>query len=577
MPINRSPRKSSKPPTKHPPDRGAGPPNGWFYRILLLPTIAVYAQILTFDFVNYDDPEYVAPGHGVGWALTSGEAANWIPLTRLSHLLDLQLFGLHTGLHHLTNLLFHALATLLLFAFLNSATRAPWPSAFVAFVFALHPLHVESVAWVSERKDVLSACLCFLTLYLYVRYTQQPSARGYLAVLCAFALGLMAKPMLVSLPFVLLLLDCWPLRRSGAIREKLPLFALSAASAIAAFLVQQSSRAVKPFPIGTRAANALISYCIYIEKFFWPTGLAVFYPYPRAVSIASAILSGLILVAVSILVLQKRRTRPYLLTGWFWFVGTLVPVIGFVQVGAQARADRYTYIPYVGITIMLAWTALDIVKRWPQSKRVVEALAIAACLGCAIVTFVQLQYWKNSESLFARALQVTTDNYVAQHNLGLAIADSPGRLPEAIAHYRAALAVQPESVEARSDLGSALAKNGQFQQGIAEYRTALEIAPDCAICRKNLTVAEAQWAQELFENGVKLQKSGQAQQAIQQFQAALRLAPENAEAHNNLGVALASAGRTADAVPEFQAALRLRPDYSDAQYNLTAALSQLRR
>lgn len=576
MPINRSPRKSRQPANKQLAKRRNTPPAVWFYVLLAVATLAVYAQVHAFDFINYDDPEYVTAGHGIGSALTSGEAANWLPLTRLSHMLDLQLFGSDAGLHHLTNLFFHTCAALLLFAFLHRATRCIWPSAFVAFVFALHPLHVESVAWIAERKDVLSACLCFLTLYLYVRYAEQPSALRYAAVLCSFALGLMAKPMLVTLPFVLLLIDYWPLRRTS-IREKIPLFALSAAVAVVSWLVQQSSRAIKPFPIELRVENAFISYATYIEKFFWPTNLAVFYPYPHEESVWQATVCALVLLAVSAVVFQLRHSRPYLLVGWLWFIGTLVPVIGFVQVGAQARADRYTYIPFVGLAIMLAWGALDVVKRWPRMKRTAQNLAVAACACCAVLTYLQLRYWKNSELLFAHALEVTSDNYVAHHNLGLAIADSPGRLPEAIAHYRAALAIQPESVETRSDLGSALAKTGHFEEAIGEYRTALRMAPDCRICRSNLAVAQAHWAEELFQIGVALQKSGQAHQAIGQFKAALQLAPENAEAHNDLGVALASSGRTAEALQEFQAALRLKPDYEDARYNLTAAMAQPRR
>jgi protein O-mannosyl-transferase len=573
MPINRSPRKSKKAQKNQLPKQRSTSPAVWISALLAIATLAVYAQVHSFDFINYDDPDYVTAGHSIGWALTSGAAANWLPLTRLSHLLDIQLFGADAGLHHMVNLFFHLCAVLLLFAFLSRATRAVWPSAFVAFVFALHPLHVESVAWVSERKDVLSACFFFLTLYLYVRYTEQRSTRRYLAVVCSFALGLLAKPMLVTLPFVLLLLDYWPLRRRPRVLEKLPFFALSTAAAVVTYLVQQSSRAIKPFPLELRVENALISYVAYIGQLFWPNKLAVFYPYPHELSAWAAALSGMALAVVSIVAVKRR----YLLVGWLWYLGMLVPVIGFVQVGAQARADRYTYLPYVGLAIMLAWGATEVVNHWPRTKRAVQALAIAACACCAVLTYIQLQYWKNSESLFEHALAVTRDNYVAHHNLGLAIADSPGRLPEAIAHYRAALAIQPESVEARTDLGSALAKTGHFEEAIAEYRTALGIAPDCAICRSNLAVAQAQWAEELFQNGVALQKGGQPQQAIEQFQAALQLAPDNAEIHNDLGVALGSCGRTADAVREFQAALRLKPDYPDARYNLDAATRALER
>lgn len=586
-PARKQPTSSTQPKTRS----KISNQNSWIYAALFLATVAVYAQVQHFDFVNYDDPEYVTSNSHVlqgltpqslTWSITSGDAANWFPLTRISHMMDVQLFGLDSGLHHLTNLLFHVSATLLLFAFLNRATQARWPSAFVALIFALHPLHVESVAWIAERKDVLSAFFWALALWSYVRYAQRPERGRYLLVLLSFCMGLLAKPMIVTLPFVLLLLDFWPLRRLPArgkrgarvLWEKIPLFILSAAIAVVTYFVQRGSRAVKAFPLELRIENAVISYGTYIVKMFWPSNLAVFYPYPHEIPVWELLVIGVALVCISVLVLRALRSHPYLAVGWFWYLGTLLPVIGIIQVGAQARADRYAYIPMIGLSIILAWGAVDVIQRWPRSKPAVAILATAACGCCAVLSFIQIQYWRTSESLFDHALEVTQGSYVAHHNFGLAIVDQPGRCAEAVAHYRAALQIQPESVETRSDLGTALAKKGHFEEAIAEYQTALRIAPDCAICQSNLRLAETQMAEALFQQGVALEKSGQAQEAISQFEAALRRAPDYAEAHNDLGVALARLGRTAEAIREFKEAVRIKPDYEDARYNLAAALNQ---
>jgi protein O-mannosyl-transferase len=566
----------------------------WICAGLLFITLLVYAPVRHFEFINYDDPEYVTGNqhvrHGLTaqnlvWAATSREAANWFPLTRVSHLVDVQLFGLDAGLHHLTNVFFHALAALLVFIFLESATRARWPSTFVAAVFALHPLHVESVAWIAERKDVLSAFFWFLALWTYIRYTRRPGWARYLAVLLAFIAGLLSKPMVVTLPLVLLLLDFWPLGRLPAknkqlaliLREKAPLIAISAAAACVTYFVQQESRAVKPFPIPLRLENALVSCVTYILKTLWPTDMAVFYPYPNSVPLWQAISAAAVLGCVTALVVQSRRTQPYLAVGWFWYLITLLPVIGIIQVGAQARADRYMYIPMTGLAIMLAWGFANAIKRWPRAKTAVVTLAAGACGCCAFLTFRQVQYWENSESIFQHALEVTQANYVAHHNYGLAIADQPGRLPEAISHYQAALRIQPESVEARTDLATALAKNGHFEEALAEYETALRIAPDCALCRNNFDAARKQWADQLFQTGVASAKSGQTQAAIESFQAALKLEPDYAEAHNDLGAAFGALGRTEEAIREFREAIRLNPNYDDARYNLAAALTELER
>ena len=588
----------------------------WIYAALLAATFAVYARVGQFDFVNFDDPEYVTGSPqvragitvaGVKWAFTSVEAANWFPLTRLSHMLDCQLFGLQSGWHHLTNVLIHALAALALFGFLHRATGARWRSAFVAFVFALHPLHVESVAWIAERKDVLSALFWFLTLWAYVRYAERPGWRRYGLTLAAFCLGLMSKPMLVTLPFVLLLLDIWPLRRWPRLWEKAPFFALTAAEAIATYVAQSGSGAVQGFPLGLRIENALVSYVVYIAKMFWPVRLAVFYPYPAAVPVWQATLAGLAILGVSIAVVRWLRAYPYLAVGWFWFLGTLVPVIGLIQVGAQARADRYMYIPMTGLAILLAWGAADLIRR----KEAVALVGAAACLACVPLTWAQTEHWANSQALFQHALDVTDNNYLAHHNLGVALADlSP---QDAIAHYRAALQINPNSARAHTDLGTALAKlPGRLPDAIAEYQAALRIEPNAAIphnnlgnalaatpdglpqaiqeyetalrikpdyddARNNLGRALAELAEVHYNLGVALASmDGRTAEAIGHFEAALQIKPDYAEAHNNLGVVLARMpGRAPEAIGHFEAALRIKPNYTDARYNLAAALAEV--
>ena len=576
---------------------------------LFLTTLLVYAPAYRFGFVNFDDPDYVTKNahvrngltrDGVAWALTSADAANWFPATRLSHLLDVQIFDLQPGGHHFTNVFLHALATVFLFAFLHAATGATWPSAFVAMVFALHPLHVESVAWIAERKDVLSAFFWFLALWSYVR-------RRYWLTLLAFCLGLISKPMVVTLPLVLFLLDKWPLRQPlrSAMRVKITMLGLSAASAMATYLVQRSSGAVRDagqFPLGLRVENAVVSYAIYILKMFWPARLAVFYPYPHDLPVWEIALSALLLGGISMVVAWERRSRPYLAVGWLWYLVTLVPVIGLIQVGAQARADRYTYLPMVGLSIMLAWGLREMLP----GKAAISG-AIVACLACAVLCEAQIQYWRNSEALFRHALDVTSGNYLAHHNLGVALAEEgrfpeaiqqyqaalqieptaanvqtdygnalakSGRIPEAIAHYEAALRVLPDSPIAHNDLANAFAATpGTMPQAISEYQTALRLKPDYEEAQNNLEQVQSNAAQTQYNLGVDLAKSSQPEAAIPHFEEALRLKPDYVDAHNNLGVALAGAGRVREAIPHFEAALRIDPNSADAHVNLGIALS----
>jgi tetratricopeptide (TPR) repeat protein len=585
----------------------------WICLALLLTSFAVYAPVRHFDFVNFDDPEFVRDNphvrngltpEGLTWAFTSGESANWFPVTRLSHLLDAQLFGMRAGPHHISSVLFHGLAALLLFAFLRRATGVRWPSAFVAFLFAVHPLHVESVAWVAERKDLLCTLFWFLALLAYVRYTERPGAGRYLLVLLPFALGLMAKPMIVTLPFVLLLLDVWPLRRPPGIWEKIPFFALSAAGAIVTYVVQQHSGAVgvlAAFPFGQRVENAVVSYVVYIAKMLWPTRLAAFYPYPSDIPLWQAGLAAAALAGISILVLRSFRAYPYLAVGWLWYLGTLAPVIGLVQVGAQARADRYMYVPMVGLSIMLAWGVADLVRRRPRARPAAAVLAAAACLCCAVLAAAQVQHWRNSESLFEHALAVTGGNYVAHNNLGTALEEIPGRLPEAIAHYQSALRINPNSAEAHNNLGNAWAQlPGRLPEAIAQYEAALRIRPTYAAAHLNLgtvlmrtpgrlpdAIAEYHAAVRLGPNNAEAhndlgralaQLPGRLPEAIAEYRAALGADPNYAEAHNNLGNALAQfPGCLPEAIGEYQAALRAKPDYAEAHYNLAVSLGEAGR
>jgi tetratricopeptide (TPR) repeat protein len=542
---------------------------------LILSIFAVYAQVGHFDFIHFDDQDYVyenvhvkaglAPA-SIKWAFTAVVSANWMPVTLLSHMLDVQFFGLRSGMHHLVNVLFHALSALLLFMVLRRATRARWPSAFVAFVFALHPLHVESVAWISERKDVLSAFFFFLALYAYVRYTERPGLGRYLAVLGLFCLGLMSKPMLVTFPFTLLLFDIWPLGRvqwPKILWEKLPLFALSAGSSVVTYFTQRSITTVLAAPLAPQ--NALLSYVTYIRQMFWPVRLAIFYPYPRSIEASEAAAAGAVILSVSALAIYLWRVRPrvapYFITGWFWYLGTLVPVIGLVQVGRQSHADRYTYIPMVGLLMILAWGAADVVGKWPRTKPAIAAAATISCIVCMAAASAQAAYWRNGVTLFQHALDVTEDNLVAESSLGYHLMKAPGRCPDAIPHFEAALRINPDDVETDANLGFCLMQSGRPTDAIPYFEAVLRANPDSAEAHNNLGLALSQ-------------TPGRDADAIPHFEAVLRAQPDSADTNNNLGACLVNSGRPADAVPYFEAALRTKPDSADIQFNLGMALSK---
>jgi protein O-mannosyl-transferase len=547
---------------------------------LIAVNIAVYAPVAHHEFVTWDDPQYLLDnphvsgglaGPGISWAWTSGYASNWHPLTWWSHMLDVQMYGMSAGPHHVTNLLLHIANTLLLFGLFHAMTGRLGPSAFVAALFAAHPLHVESVAWVSERKDVLSTLFWMLTVWAYLWYLRSRRLGRYCVMAALFVLGLMAKPMLVTLPFVLLLLDVWPLgrltfgtKRSRAVelvREKLPLIALAAASSIITFVVQRRGGAVaasEALPLGERTANALVSYMRYIGKMLWPARLAAVYPFSRPIPEWWMLGSLLGFLGMSIVAIRAARRYPYVAVGWLWYVGTLVPVIGVIQVGSQAMADRYTYIPLVGLFIIVAWGGPDLCARWTHRRQVLPIAAGLAVAACILVAREQVEYWQNSLALWGHAVDVTDANFIAQNGLGEALA-AQGKVDEAIAHFSEAVRLSPDFPAAQNNLGVELKRQRHLSEAIAHYSQALRIKPDFAEAHNNLANA--------------LDEEGRTNEAITHYTEALRIKPDYAEAHNGLGVALAKEEKLGEAVDHFSAAMRIKPDSVDAYNNLGIALA----
>jgi len=546
---------------------------------LALATLAVYWQTSGHGFIAYDDDQYVyensivkagITASGVAWAFTTFFYANWHPLTWLSHMLDCQLFGLDAGAHHLVNLAFHLASTLLLFSALVRMTRQPWRSSLVAGVFALHPLHVESVAWISERKDVLSVFFAMLALLLYIRYAEAPKARRYFPMALAFALGLMAKPMLVTFPFVLLLLDFWPLRRiewppawpvlKPRLWEKAPLVAMVVASSVLTFLAQRNYGAVislARLPFSARVANAAITYVSYVGKAFWPAGLAVLYPLHRPQA-ESALGALVVLAAATVAALLLVNRWPYLFVGWVWYLVMLVPVIGLVQAGVQSMADRYTYLPLVGLSVALVWSTADLVGSRRLLRSVSAVLAGAALLVLGMCAYRQAGYWKSSRTLFEHTLAVTKGNYIIHNNLGVILAGE-GRRDEAIGHYREALAVSPDYAEAHANLGKELLKSGNFDEAFPHLVEALRLKPDQPQAQSDL--------------GVLLAARGNFGEAGQHLQESLRLSPENPQGHSNLCFVFQRMGRLDEAIDHCTEAVRLQPDLLDARFNLGTALA----
>jgi tetratricopeptide (TPR) repeat protein len=547
----------------------------WISLALAALVLFIYAPVWNYNFVTFDDPEYVtlnpyiAQGltwSGIAWAFTAGYLSYWHPLTWLAHMLDIQLFGMNAGLHHATNVLLHIANSVLLFLFLRRFTGSLWPSAFAAALFATHPLRVESVAWIAERKDVLSTLFWMFTMWAYLEYVRKPAPARYAAVVLLFAAGLMSKPMLVTLPFVLLLLDLWDRPSqfvaglATLIKQKLPLFALTIISSVITYQVQRQVGAVATLDalsLPLRIGNAIVSYAAYIGKAVWPIRLAVLYPFLplEAWTVAQA---AILLAVISAAVWRAHRT--YLVVGWLWFLGTLVPTIGLVQVGGQAMADRFTYVPLIGIFIMIAWGAAELSAKWRVSRAVMAAAATVVLLACTVTARAQVGYWSDSAALWEHTLAVTAENYRAHNNLGFYFANE-NRLPEAIAHFTEALRIRPDFAEGHSNLGAALARQGRMDEAIANYRAALTADPEMADAHNNL--------------GVALAGQGKTDEAIHEFLETLRIHPNDANAHANVAMMLSDQGKTAEAREHFTAALRLNPNHEQARQGLES-LSHIR-
>lgn len=591
--------------------------------LLAVTTLAVYWQVRHYDFVNYDDPIYITENpivqqgvtaRNIQWAVTRCYYAYWHPLTWMSHMLDCQLFGVNSGAHHLTNVGFHIANTLLLFLLLWRMTDRLERSAFVAGLFALHPLHVESVAWIAERKDVLSTFFWLLTMYAYAAYVKRPAFRSYMLAFVCFALGLLSKPMLVTLPFVLLLMDYWPLGRlklfsttsveerrwAAALKsvyslalEKLPFFTLTIVSCAMTLLTTKSAMlSLEKVPMGLRLANLPISYARYLGKTLSMDDLAVLYPFPARWEAWQVVGASVLVFGISLIAIATVRRRPYIVVGWLWFLGTLVPTIGLVTVGFQSIADRYTYVSLIGIFILMVWGAADLVQRWPVPKIAVRFAGILALGICAGVTFAQLTHWQNSETLWAHAVAVTRDNPIAHYNLGTALTKQR-RMEESLHHYGEAVRIKPDYVEAHLNRGATLMHFWRVDEATNAFAKALSIDPDydqshncmgsALLALGQPDAAEHHFAKAVarspknavmrFNLGVALFRQGRLEEAITHLAEARRLDPVSPEIHFCLGEAYYGHGQTKEAIIHYREALRLRPHFPGALNDLAWILA----
>ena len=525
-----------------------------------------FGQSIHFPFVNYDDPNYITEnpaviqglsGRGIIWAFSHIHGGNWHPLTTISHMLDCSVFGLHAGAHHFGNVLLHTSATIALFLMLRRATGALWRSAFVAAVFAIHPLRVESVVWIAERKDVLSGFFLMLTLAAYLYYTRKPSIWRYMTMSILFACGLMSKPMLVSLPIVLLLLDYWPLKRLVDVRtfgnlvaEKFPLFMLSIASAVATLIAQtRAIGSLEQLPLSSRASQAVLSYLIYIRQMFWPTKLAVFYPHSENGSaLWRVLLAGAVLAAITILTFLLRKKRPYLVVGWLWYVCMLIPVIGVVQVGLQGHADRYTYLPQIGLYLGVTWWISELLSRWRNGPAALATTAIVIIASLTGASRVQASYWKDSERLWQQTIENTSNNHVAHAHLADLLLRQ-GRINDAISHCQEAVRIQPNDTDAQNNLGLALLQLGDEADAAIHFERSLASNPNNLNARCNLAWVLATSPDPSWRNG---------ERAVE-LASSVAQGPGrgNPTVLRTLAVAYAEAGRFSDAIETAQQAIAI--------------------
>ena len=606
------------------------------YITLVIVTLAVYWQVNHYDFINLDDNIYVTENiniqsgitpDAIRWAFSTTYAEFWHPLTWLSLMFDYHFYGLNAGGYHVTNLILHILSTLLLFWLFNRMTQALWPSAFVAAVFALHPLHVESVAWISERKDVLSAFFWMLTLCLYIFYTEKPVIKRYLLVVFGFVLALMSKPMVVTLPAIMILLDYWPLKRFESqknnlvlwqLKEKLPFIVLSVVFSIITIYAQPKLPIEGwPFPLGSRITNALVSFVIYLEKIFRPHDLSICYPFFGQASLWQISGAALLILAISVAVIMTIKRRPYLFVGWLWYLITLLPVIGIIPVGNNAMADRYIYLPSIGIAIILAWEIPLLFRNADIRKKILFPAGIAVLAILSFLTWRQCGYWKNSFELFSNASRVTKDNALVHINLGIALTEEE-KFNEAVDHYNKAISMIPSTPDnilaynkigiaynklsqlVHINLGLALVNEGKFNEAIDHYNKAIgmtPITPDHILAFNNRGLAynklgQNQRALEDFNKAINLDrydmrayknrgvtyaKLGLYQSALEDFNEAIRLKPNYADTYINRGVTYAKLDQYQRALEDFNKATRLKPNYADPYYNRGVAYIDLRQ
>lgn len=590
---------------------------------LVVLVLAVFGPTVSHDFVNFDDGLYVTANphvqrgldpESIRWAMTSFDASNWHPLTWLSHMLDVEMAGLDPGRHHLTNVLLHALAAVLLLLALQRLTGQFWPSVLVAFLFAVHPLRAESVAWVAERKDVLSGVFWMSTMWLWAWYAERPSPRRYLAVAISFVLGLASKPMTVTLPMVLLLLDIWPLRRAqpdpadGAqpvfawkklvslAAEKLPLLGLAVGSSVLTVMAQQSVIGTfEAFPFGVRLANAVVSWFGYIRTTVFPSCLSAFYPHSGTdLSPILVVIAAGVLIGVSVAAVVQLRGRPWLAVGWFWYLGTLVPVIGLIQVGTQSMADRYTYIPQIGLWIILAWTMVEVIARRPGWRPALVGGAVVLIVVFASLAARQAATWKNGMTVFSQAIKCTENNWLAHANLAEMLV-AEGRYEEAVNHCRRSIEINPANPVPHVNAGNALVELDRAEEAVVHYEAALEIDPDRTVALYNLGNAQIRLARHeeaansfrrvleiepdltIARNqlGVELLYLGRPFEAVEVLCVETTVA--NPTLMFNCGLALATDGRLEEAVGKFRAAIEIQPDYGAAWIGLGNSLADLGR